>query len=262
MSESMEVDCKDAPRKVWLVKVPKYIHTRWQKAPKSMNAGKLRISKLPNGKPDVTFSLSEEMMSIKDSNDITNIPKEHKFVITNIAKQTLAAFSELQGTIGKGNKNGQESKEGTIGVKLEGQVIQRAECKPVVDAKYMQLKKDHILKACQPLRTVKKIDGVVNNFKPISNHQFIIESDKKKKETGKKSRDAKDKVMDMLFSAFEKHQYYNIRDLEQITRQPLPYLKEILKEICNYNVKNPHKNMWELKPEYRHYKEPGDAGKS
>lgn len=33
------------------------------------------------------------------------------------------------------------------------------------------------------------------------------------------------------------------------------YLKEILKEVCNYNLKNPHKNMWELKPEYRHYKE-------
>lgn len=31
------------------------------------------------------------------------------------------------------------------------------------------------------------------------------------------------------------------------------YLKEILKEVCNYNIKNPHKNMWELKPEYRHY---------
>jgi transcription initiation factor TFIIF subunit beta len=27
-----------------------------------------------------------------------------------------------------------------------------------------------------------------------------------------------------------------------------------LNEVCHYNVKNPHKNMWELKPEYRHYK--------
>ncbi|KAJ8310405.1 hypothetical protein KUTeg_012270 [Tegillarca granosa] len=33
------------------------------------------------------------------------------------------------------------------------------------------------------------------------------------------------------------------------------YLKEILKEICIYNMKAPHRNMWELKPEYRHYKE-------
>jgi len=32
------------------------------------------------------------------------------------------------------------------------------------------------------------------------------------------------------------------------------FLKEVLKEICSYNMKAPHKNMWELKEEYRHYK--------
>lgn len=31
----------------------------------------------------------------------------------------------------------------------------------------------------------------------------------------------KEAVFDMLFSAFEKHQYYNIRDLVKITRQPI-----------------------------------------
>lgn len=57
----------------------------------------------------------------------------------------------------------------------------------------------------------------------------------------------------MLFNAFEKHQYYNIKDLVTLTNQPISYLKEILKEICEYSVKNPHKNTWHLKPEYRHY---------
>jgi transcription initiation factor TFIIF subunit beta len=63
-----------------------------------------------------------------------------------------------------------------------------------------------------------------------------------------------DKVQELLFSAFEKHQYYNVKDLVRITQQPITYLKEILKEICIYNMKAPHRNMWELKPEYRHYK--------
>lgn len=91
-------------------------------------------------------------------------------------------------------------------------------------------------------------------------------------------------MLEMLFSAFEKHQYYNLKDLVRITNQPVVservefktyhgqqfkfnqtsfvllqgYLKEVLKEVCNYCVKNPHKNMWELKPEYRHYKEEND----
>lgn len=81
----------------------------------------------------------------------------------------------------------------------------------------------------------------------------------RKKAEGKKARDDKEAVHEMLFAAFEKHQYYNIKDLVNITRQPITYLKEILKDVCNYNLKNPHKNMWELKPEYRHYKESAEG---
>ena len=29
------------------------------------------------------------------------------------------------------------------------------------------------------------------------------------------------------------------------------YLKEILREVCLYHTKSPHKFMWELKPEYK-----------
>jgi transcription initiation factor TFIIF subunit beta len=82
-----------------------------------------------------------------------------------------------------------------------------------------------------------------------------LEYEKKKKIDGKKSRTDKTAVMDMLFNAFEKHQFYNIKDLVNITNQPISYLKEILKEICEYSVKNPHKNTWHLKAEYRHYSE-------
>ena len=100
----------------------------------------------------------------------------------------------------------------------------------------------------------------------------------KVKAEGKKLREDKDKVMEVLFGLFEKHQYYNIKDLVKETRQPVTHLKvslsclffsslftfqnffftyilkEVLKDVCVYNVKAPHKNMWELKPEYRHYK--------
>lgn len=83
---------------------------------------------------------------------------------------------------------------------------------------------------------------------------FQIEYLAKKKAEGKRVRDDRDAVLEMLFAAFEKHQYYNIKDLVKITRQPITYLKDILKDVCMYNLKNPHRNMWELKPEYRFYK--------
>ena len=43
----------------------------------------------------------------------------------------------------------------------------------------------------------------------------------RKKEEGKRSRGDKEQVMDMLFSAFEKFQYYNVKDLVTITKQPV-----------------------------------------
>lgn len=68
--------------------------------------------------------------------------------------------------------------------------------------------------------------------------------------------------MEKLFSAFEKHQYYTLKDLVHITQQPVIYLKSILKDVCIYNKKNPHKNTYELKPEYRHYKTEAEEGQS
>lgn len=50
---------------------------------------------------------------------------------------------------------------------------------------------------------------------------FKIEYAEKKKAEGKKMRDDKNVVLEMLFAAFEKHQYYNIKDLVKITRQPV-----------------------------------------
>ncbi|KAB0372302.1 hypothetical protein FD755_016094 [Muntiacus reevesi] len=81
-----------------------------------------------------------------------------------------------------------------------------------------------------PVRLPQHLDkAVTTNYKPVANHQYNIEYKRKKKEDGKQ-----------LVSAFEKHQYYNLKDLE------------ILKEIGIQNVKGIHKNTWELKPEYRH----------
>ena len=109
------------------------------------------------------------------------------------------------------------------------------------------------------------LELVLHSYRPVSNHAWNIAHEKLKKTEGKRMRDDKDKVQEILFALFEKHQFYNIKDLAQETRQPMSYLREILNEVCVYSVKPPHRNMWELKPEYRHYKteeEGGEAGGS
>ena len=188
----------------------------------------------------------ESSSSSSFSSTNRQIPKEHKFVVGAVHAQTLAILSHT-------SSDPDAVVPGPDRLALEGKVVQRAECRPISNNVYMSLKKEALLKAIEPARQTKQTDHVVN-YKPVANHRTNILWEKKKKEEGKKSRDDKHAVAEKLFALFEKHQYYNIRDLVKETRQPISYLKEILKDYCNYNLKNPHKNMWELKPEYRHYK--------
>ncbi|KAL3848331.1 hypothetical protein ACJMK2_019199 [Sinanodonta woodiana] len=240
LHEAKELDLTLSGRGVWLVKVPKYLSQQWQKSPGDV--GKLRISRtdIPGRKPEVTLKLNDEISQTKIPGQ-PPVPKDHKLMLTGVGDQNLVVFSQSVGT----DK-----------LAVEGKVIQRAECRPDdKDGIYMKRKRIEVMKMNQPKREVIQIKGVVPVYKPKSDHEFNIQHQKKLKEDGKRTRDDKEKVQNMLFAAFEKHQYYNISDLVRITNQPISYLKEILKEICIYNMKAPHKNMWELRPEYRHYKD-------
>ncbi|XP_011642249.1 general transcription factor IIF subunit 2 isoform X1 [Pogonomyrmex barbatus] len=264
-----ELDLSNAGRGVWLVKVPKYIANKWEKAPGNIEVGKLKITKHPGQKAEVSLKLSEAVLALKEPGE-GEIPKQHRLDVTTVTRQMLGVFSHVARKFNEISKfntfsailidfTATASSDAIIPetekLFMEGRIVQKLECRPYADNCYMKLKLESIKRASVPQRQVQQLDRVVQNFKPVSDHKHNIEYAEKKKAEGKKMRDDKDAVLDMLFAAFEKHQYYNIRDLVKITRQPIVYLKEILNEVCNYNLKNPHRNMWELKPEYRHYKE-------
>ncbi|KAH8267212.1 hypothetical protein KR026_005143 [Drosophila bipectinata] len=250
-----DLDLSNAGRGVWLVKVPKYIAQKWEKAPSNMDVGKLRISKTPGQKAQVSLSLTPAVLALDPEE---KIPTEHVLDVSQVTKQTLGVFShmsqaEMAANNGKENSTTPAASDNEK-LYMEGRIVQKLECRPIADNCYMKLKLESIRKASEPQRRVQPIDKIVQNFKPVKDHAHNIEYRERKKAEGKKARDDKNAVMDMLFHAFEKHQYYNIKDLVKITNQPISYLKEILKDVCDYNMKNPHKNMWELKKEYRHYK--------
>ncbi|NXN92253.1 T2FB factor, partial [Rhinopomastus cyanomelas] len=242
MSEKGELDLTGVKQNtgMWLVKVPKYLSHQWNKASGRGEVGKLRIVK-NQGRTEVSFTLNEELANINNIGGkpaSVSAPREHPFLLQSVGGQTLTVFTES--LVDK--------------FALEGMVVQRAECRPAASENYMKLKRLQIEESSKPVRLSQQLDkAVTTNYKPVANHQYNIEYERKKKEDGKRARADKQQVLDMLFSAFEKHQYYNIKDLVDITKQPVIYLKEILREIGIYNVKGTHKNTWELKPEYRHY---------
>lgn len=143
-------------------------------------------------KPEIFFKLSEDIIKADQptSTPATNqastsnspvalgrpsaparIPAEHKFVISDIAHQTLAIFSQGKSidllpkiTFVDESKN----------LALEGKVVQKGECRPIGDANYMKLKKESIRIASQPTKVVQKLDRAINNFKPINAHRIDV----------------------------------------------------------------------------------------
>ncbi|XP_071495846.1 general transcription factor IIF subunit 2-like [Diadema setosum] len=238
MASKLDLDLKASSRPIWLVKVPKYVAQRWEKSEKGGHIGKIRIGK-KFGKPDISLMMDSSLAKVKLKPEDPEIPEEHKFQVMSAAPGTMMVYSQ-----GSGDK-----------LAIEGKVVERLECRPVRNETYMEMKRKQIELAHKPSKVTKHLDKrPVVAYKPIARHKEIVEYEKKKKEMGKKPRMEKEKVMDILFSAFEKHQYYQLKDLSKITEQPVPYLKEILSEIGTYHQRAPHKYMWELKPEYRHYK--------
>ncbi|XP_053685164.1 general transcription factor IIF subunit 2-like [Sabethes cyaneus] len=237
-----ELDMSNAGRSIWLVKVPKYMAKKWEKAPGNIELGKLKIARQVGHKTQMSLSLSDALINM---DPLEKIPRHHRLEPSVVAKQTLGVFSHSVPTVATEPEAEQQ---------VVGRIFQKLECRPYDDDCYMKMKLESIRRAAQPVRQTKSLEKIVNNFKPISDHKHNIEDKQRKKTEGKKCCSDKNAVQDVLFNAFEKHQYYNIKDLVRITRQPITYLKEILREVCDYNMKNPHKNMWELKKEYRHYK--------
>ncbi|KAF2356386.1 Transcription initiation factor IIF beta subunit [Trinorchestia longiramus] len=243
MSEhkSMELNLQNNSRGIWLVKVPKFLQKEWSQCSQGTEVGRLSISRCPKKRSAViAFSMNEDLDGVK------KMPRKHKFIQHEI-KQCLGVFSEAEDST-------PGIEPGSSKVNLEGKIIQKFECQPVMDADYVRLKQEVRKAAAIPQRTSIAIDRPINVFKPISHHKHVVADTERQANGVKNFRADRDKVLDMLFAAFEKHQYYNIKDLQKITKQPITFLKEILTEVCSYNMKAPHRNTWELKPEYRHYR--------
>lgn len=233
-----ELGVANATRGVWLVKVPNYLSRSWQGAGENTDLGLMRISSNPK-KVEVTFTLSESLAQEEGQRLGLEIPRQHRLLTQDISSQSLATFSE-------------DSSSGEL--MAEGKVVQKADIQPVDSDSYMKLKLHQIKAAEKTKFQATQLNATpTNTYKPVSGHSEHRKETEKKKRDGKRARDDRDTVLDLIFTAFQQHQYYNFRDLVHKTKQPVAYLKEILREVCIYNTKAPHKNMWELKPEYRHF---------
>ena len=238
------VDTSQASRQVWLVKMPKHLANTLQSAEPMQEIGRIKINKKDKNCPQISFNLSKEMarsQMIDDKENIRLVAIEHNFHISEVYSQTMSIFFH---------------NEDTNVVSIEGTVQQKGEFCPIVSPNYINLSKERLKRKTEPLRKVQRLDRTVTVFQPAD-----VPKTKKKQSPIKKFKKDRETVRNMLFELFENHQYYYMRDLERLTQQPVYYLKEVLREMCIYNTKNPHQYMWELRPEFRHYAKSKDIHK-
>ena len=117
--------------------------------------------------------------------------------MSSVVNQSLAVFSHT---------SGDPSVPTPDKLALEGKIVQKADCRPINNSVYMNLKKETIIRAIEPTRKAQALSAPVNTYKPVANHKANIEYEFNKKKDGKKSRDDKQQVMEVLFALFEKHQ--------------------------------------------------------
>lgn len=266
-----------ASRGTWLVKVPRYLSERWQSADNSSIVGRFVRTetgaffeseqlKLQPQQDATSISSSQTQSASGKKQNLIDDPQPigkrsnrdeqtatqsqpHAFCTKKLVSQTMAILCEDKSAL-------EENAEFNTGkLSIEGMVTSKAEIQPPRTSTYMRMKAEQIRLVSQPKRIVKHMDRAVVKYTPTDNHVEHKAKEKSKKEAQKDRavRLEKSDVTDLIFSAFEKHQFYRFSDLQRITSQPATLVKEILTEVAIYNTQLPHKYTWELKPEYRNY---------
>ena len=232
-SSFKEVNLDLAERKVWLVKVPKFVAEAWEASDDGAE-----VAKLTSGGKGDDWKLTLDPATNPVLSDFVFRERKNAADMAVFSTTASSCFSNLNS------------------LAVEGRVSSMVDCMPAPnDVNYYRLKERALTR---PKRDARKTIQLTGPPPPILKMSSKPAEDYRrwKRFRGRKSRDAWEDVTERLFGLFERHQYYRIKDLADLTNQPEPYLKLILEDIGKYNSSGPHRATWQLKAEYSHYAEP------
>lgn len=229
------VDMNQANRRVWLVKVPDYIADRLADLDESnLDLGVVRVTPNPVGGP------AQVNLLLAPHGPCGDLPLEYTLQLSK-CDQTMHLFCEdLSGRA----------------VMIEGKVEQECQLRPILNEQYRDVMRRRNETANRPRRTVQMVDVESRDIQVgliphVSEYEMLSKRKKRYEPEMRRERLPREEVMDILFRAFERIPHWTFKALEEHTRQPATYLKEILGEITIYNSRGPYKNLYELRPEYR-----------
>mmetsp|Transcript_5920 Transcript_5920/g.15070 ORF Transcript_5920/g.15070 Transcript_5920/m.15070 type:complete len:276 (-) Transcript_5920:79-906(-) len=215
-------------RNAWLLKVPEFLNEEFRKAAPSTEFGFIRetITRDSNGteKKQYSFHLSAQVP------DRMDLPREYNVDLMAPSTHTRIFSQEIE--------TGEKAFEGTVN--KQGGMKPRMD-----DVRYHTLMQHMVDEADN--RPIQASIPSLARTEPVQ----PIESASRKKSYIARTRMEREDAVPLLLALFNEHGALNLTTLENLTNQPTPYLKELLREYCIYNKSGVNKRKYELKPEYK-----------
>lgn len=136
---------------------------------------------------------------------------------------------------------------------IDGVVTQELAITPEINQEYLRYKRERA-RALEVKREVKPVNSLREGIRmeryTASEYDLMARKRKKMLMEKKRERLGKSEVIEMIFRAFEEFPYWSLKNLADRLEQPQAYIQELLPDIAVMNKKT-HRNMYELKPEYK-----------
>eukprot|EP00188_Purpureofilum_apyrenoidigerum_P000882 Plantae.Rhodophyta-Purpureofilum_apyrenoidigerum.ctg14424.p1 GENE.Plantae.Rhodophyta-Purpureofilum_apyrenoidigerum.ctg14424~~Plantae.Rhodophyta-Purpureofilum_apyrenoidigerum.ctg14424.p1 ORF type:complete len:318 (+),score=69.17 Plantae.Rhodophyta-Purpureofilum_apyrenoidigerum.ctg14424:29-955(+) len=233
-----EVNLDNYERGMYLVKMPKRLL-------KSLEEGTPCKLRLPTAGADESGNVTGEMFLESVLNPGGR--PQFEMQITPETSDTIVFSSDDTDDQGK--------------VQLEGRVSHHCVVRPVIDHKYREMVRHHHREAAQAQkrRTVKLQNDELRKMErgdftmpvAISRGELKLRKEEKRKIVDKPEQQWRRDTMEKLFLLFEKRSHWSLTEISDALNEPQQRLKDLLSEACNYNRGGPHRNMYELKDEYK-----------
>ncbi|CED84502.1 Transcription initiation factor IIF, small subunit (RAP30) [Phaffia rhodozyma] len=262
VEEFLELENGYDGRKIWLVKVPKFLQERWAQVQEAgLHLATMRVYDVQPGETQPKISL---LLPPEPGYDTSKLVTEYELSLTPAT--TDDGDPKRLGFIFKETPKDDHRR---VYPKIYSKIHHEASLRPRSGPAYSAMMRDRQARADKPKRTLKLLDeekegagkmammasgfvqggaatgadrtkGKFGGFQPPS-----------KKSLDKATRLPRNELLDLLFSHFDKHEYWRLKGLREKTAQPEIYLKEVMMDIAVAVKSGPYTGYWTLMDVYK-----------
>lgn len=247
------LETADAETPVWLVKVPKFLATRWAKAAEEGGPGAVLGSVSTPSEAEELRHVAPVSFELPAEAAVEGLPLHYQI-------QALSGGGSGDMHVFSNTADGQSSVTGKVAQRLEFRPQRNMEGftqkwgKVDIDPTYCKLSKQRYEAATHRTRKMMTLDdprGRMLHLPKYSGKRPTEAPRGQRPSDLKRVRMDKDDLERLLFRCFEKKAFWGFSELVEETDQPSQWLKQVLLGVASLNKTGENKQKYELKAEYQ-----------